>query len=81
MINYVYRPPAMGVFNLDDICCPQKLFELLDLAERYEVGNLRKVTSDALEMLDLTRENMIFAATVARNFKKVFDEVSTKLLS
>ena len=58
----------------------KKLFELLYLAERYEVGNLKTKTEDALQSLTLTQENMIFTATVAKKFKKVFDKTSTKLL-
>ena len=58
----------------------KKLFELLYLAERYEVGNLKTKTEDALQSLTLTQENMIFTATVAKKFKKVFDNTSTKML-
>ena len=68
------------MFKMDEILCPQKLFELLYLTERYEVGNLKTKTEDALQSLTLTQENMIFTATVAKKFKKVFDNTSTKLL-
>ena len=78
MFSYVYKPP--GMFRVDEISCPQKLFELLYLAERYEVGNLKTKTEDALQSLTLTQENMIFTATVAKKFKKVFDSTSTKML-
>ena len=78
MISYVYKPP--GMFKVDEIFCPQKLFELLYLAERYQVGNLKRKTEDALQSLTLTQENMIFTATVAKKFEKVFDNTSTKML-
>ena len=80
MINYIYNPPGGDPFNLNHIRCPQKLFELLTLANRYHVLNLAKMTSDTLGTLAITRENMIFAATVAKNYKRAFDDLGTKLL-
>ena len=80
MINFIYMPPE-EVFNLKDVLCPQKLFELMALAERYEIVDLKVMASDALEKLSITRENMIFTATVANNYKNTgFDNVSTKLM-
>ena len=38
------------------------------------------MTSDALESLAITRENMIFTTTVAKNYKEVFDDLSSKLI-
>ena len=80
MINYIYNPPGGEPFNLNQIGCPQKLFELLTLANRYQVCNLATMTSDALGNLTITRENMIFTATVAKNYKTAFHDVSMKLL-
>ena len=37
------------------------------------------MTSDALESLAITRENMIFTTTVAKNYKELFDDLSSKL--
>ena len=37
------------------------------------------MTSDALESLAITRENIIFTITVAKNYKEVFDDLSSKL--
>ena len=48
MVQCIYKPPGGDTFNLNDVQCPQKLFELLDLAERYEIQNLATMTSDAL---------------------------------
>ena len=80
MINFIYNPPGRDPFNLNQIGCPQKLFELLYLANRYQVCKLATMTSDALGTLAITRENMIFTATVAKNYKTAFDDLSTKLL-
>ena len=80
MIKYIYNPPGGETFDLDQIGCPQKLFELLTLANKYQIMSLATLTSDALGSLALTRENMIFTATVARNYKEAFDDVSTKVL-
>ena len=38
------------------------------------------MASDALESLTITRGNMIFTATLARNYKEVFDDLSSKLI-
>ena len=38
------------------------------------------MTSSALETLDTSRENMIFAATVAKNYKQTFGDLSNKVL-
>ena len=80
MINFIYMPPAGESFNLDNVTCPQKIFEVLALADRYEILDLKTMASDALEKLAITRENMIFTATVANNYKIGFNEVSTKLM-
>ena len=59
---------------------PQKLFELLKLATRYQILALAKLTSEELEKLPLTKGTLIFAATVANNYKNAFDDLSTKLM-
>ena len=75
MINYIYYP----AFNLSHIRCPQKLFELLSLGDKYQILKLFKLTSEALENLDIARENMIFTASVAKNYKEIFNDLSIKL--
>ena len=81
MINYIYKIPGKDTFNLNDVDCPQKLFQLLELAEKYEIPNLKTMTSDSLETLDIRRENLIFTATVARNYKQTrFEDLSNTLL-
>ena len=79
MIDYIYKPPGEE-FSLQDIRCPQKLFELLATADRYDILKLRTLTVDALGSLSLSRENLIFTATVAKKYKQLYDDVATKLM-
>ena len=79
IIKYIYKPPG-DAFILNNVGCPQKLFELLELAERYEIQNLKTLTKEALENLSVSKENMIFTATVAKMYKTVFEDLSMKLL-
>ena len=79
MVKYIYHPLSGDAFNLNHVRCPQKLFELLTLANQYQVFKLAMMTSDALKSFAITRENMIFTATVAKNYKGAFDDVSSKL--
>ena len=78
MVKYIYNPP--GLFNLDQIRCPQKLFDVLAVANKYQILKLIMMTSDVLESLAITRDNMVFTATVAKNYKgTLFDDLSSKL--
>ena len=79
MVDYIYKP-AGGEFSLNDIRCPQKLFELLAIADRYEILSLKTLTMDALGDLPIRRENMIFTATVANNYRRLYDDVGTNLV-
>ena len=82
MIKFIYHPPAQlsgDKFNLNHVSCPQKLFELLTLANRYQVLDLATMTSEALESLTMTKETLIFTATIAQKYKMIFEDLSTKL--
>ena len=68
MVKFIYNPPGGDPFNLDQIRCPQKLFELLTLANKYQLAQLTMMASDALESLTITRDNMIYTATVAKTY-------------
>ena len=64
-------------FNQDKIGCPEKFFELLNLATMYQLESLRReLTSHALETLAITENNVIFAAEVAKNYRGIFEDVS-----
>ena len=79
MLNYIYKPPGKDTFSLNKIDC-QKLFELLALARKYMIPNLETVALTALDTLAIRRENMIFTATVATKYKRIFDDLSKKLM-
>ena len=79
MINYIYKP-ADGSFTLDNVGCTQRLFEILELSERYDIQNLNTLTTETLGNLNISRENLIFTATVAKNYKTFFEDLSMKLL-
>ena len=81
MINFIYDPlHGETAFNLSQISCPQKLFELLALATKYQIWKLATLTSEALKSLTITRESLIFTATVAKNYKAAFEDDSTHLM-
>ena len=83
MIKFIYHPQGGDIFKLNQISCPQKIFELLTLVNKYQILSLATLCTmawDALNNLFITRENMIFTATVAKNYKKTFDDVSNKVL-
>ena len=46
----------------------------------YEICSLKTLASDTLETLAITKENMIFAATVAKRYKPLFTDSSKNLL-
>ena len=80
LIKYIYNPPAGDPFNLDQIGCPQKLFKLLILANKYQLAKLTTMASDTLESLTISRENMIFTASMAKKYRRtLFDDLSSKL--
>ena len=79
MINFIYRKPGQDIFTVNNISCPQKLFEVLELAERYQLLKLGTLVKEAFRNFVVTRENMIFTATVAQNYKSMFDDSSVTL--
>ena len=76
-----YYGHAEGENNLR---CPQKFFDLLNLAEYYQISSLKQdLSSKVLNTLDVRKENLILAATVAKKHQGLlpFDEISTKVLA
>ena len=41
MMNFIYKAPGEETYNLNDFDCSQKVFEVLELAERYEIPNFK----------------------------------------
>ena len=79
MISFIYKVPGEE-FSLTDIRCPQKLFELLTVADKYQIMSLKTLTLDTLASLAMSHENLIFVATVAKNYRPLFESVSKDLL-
>ena len=65
------------------IRCPQKFFDLLNLAEKYELESMKQELSNVLDTLDIRDNNVIFTARVAKSYQHIvsFEEVSIKLLA
>ena len=80
MIRYIYRSPGATTFTLAAISCPQELIEVHELANRYQILGLKEMTDRALDTLVITRDNMIFTASIAEKYKNTeFEEISKKL--
>ena len=78
MINYIYASCPQNVLRI--IKCPQTLFELFALSDRYDIQSLRNEVFDLLWNFWIDRENMIAVATVANSYRALFVEPSTELL-
>ena len=78
MIKFLYIDPHPKQFSLKYIDCPQRLCEVVNISERYQIPDLLKIAKTALENLPVTEENLIFTATIAKNYS-VFEEVSKML--
>ena len=79
VIGYIYKPPG-DEFTLNEIRCPQQLFELLTVADKYEILNLTALISYTLGSLPISHENLLFSATVAKNYRPLYEEVSKRLM-
>ena len=80
MMRYIYRSPGATTFTLAAISCPQELIEVHELANRYQIRGLKEMTDRALDTLVITRDNMIFTASIAEKYKNTeFEEISKKL--
>ena len=79
MVDFIYRQAGQNTFTLNGIQCPQKLFEILELAERYQIWTLVSLVKESLQNFVMTRENVMFAAAVAKNYNVQFEDISTIL--
>ena len=79
-MNY-HKNHELGL-NRNVIQCPQKFFDLLDLAEKYEIFSLKMaLTSSVFKTLPITDDKVATVATVAMKYKIPFEEISTKMLA
>ena len=78
MINYLYNPLGER-FSLDHLKDPQSLCEVFNIAERYQLEELKLIAYKVLSALPINSENMLSTATIAKHWC-VFPSVSEKLL-
>jgi len=78
MINYLYNPPGKS-FTLSQMKCPQGLCEIYNIAERYQLENLKLIVYAVVSALSINSENLLFAAATAKRWY-VFPNVSEMLL-
>ena len=69
LIDFIYRKAGQDTFSMDNIKCPQTQFEVLELAERYQVWDLKTSVEEALENFVVTSENFVLSATIASCYK------------
>ena len=56
------------------------LFEILNLAQRYQVDKLKDVVSKYINNFPITMDNVAMVANAALDLSNIFDEVSENLL-
>ena len=78
MIDYLYNPPGQN-FTLNHMGCPQDLCEVYNIAERYQLENLKLIVYSVLSALFISSENLLFTAATAKHWY-VFPNVSELLL-
>ena len=77
MINYIYNPRGER-FTLGHLKDPQSLCEIYNIAERYQLEELKVIAFKVLSALSINSENLLSTATIAKHWC-VFPEVSEKL--
>ena len=82
MIEYIYtyEHGDWNISTLYNISCAQGLFELLSVADRYEILNLATIASYALDTLPINKGNVVFVATVAKKYKRMYEDKSREVL-
>ena len=78
MINYLYNPRGES-FSLGHLKDPQNLCEIYNIAERYQLEELKLIAFKVLSALPINSENMLSTAAIAKHWC-VFPSVSEKLL-
>jgi len=75
LVEYVYQV---------DIDCKEiavcELFDLVNLAERYEIGKLKEELRLQMEIVPLTMSNLMEVASIGCKFSKLFETTSASLL-
>ena len=77
MMQYIYgRHPHLVLNKITD---SKVYMELFNLNQKYELNN-RKTILDSLQKFKISRENMIYSATIANSYRGLFPEESNELL-
>ena len=87
MVDYIYaRHPEKVLYK---IMSPKTICELYVLGDYYDILNLKNKILDSLypcpwmpdlQKFEITRENLIFTATLARSYSKLFTDLGTQLM-
>ena len=79
LIDFIYWPPGKETFPLKHITSFEQLCEIVEISERYQVHELKKVAMEALENLPISSKTVISVTNVADKFK-VFPNVRNLLI-
>ena len=79
--NEGYDDKTREELKQNAIHCPQKFFDLLTLADKYEISSLKvELISNVLNTLVTTEDRVIPAATVAKRYRgTTLAEISTRM--
>ena len=80
LIDFIYWPPGKETFSLKHITSFEKLCEIVEISERYQVLELRRMAIEALENMPITSKTVISVANVADKYK-VFPDVRNILIT
>ena len=80
LIDFIYWPPGKETFALKNITSFEQLCEVVEISERYQVLELRRMAIEALENMPITSKMVISVANVADKYK-VFPDVRNILIT
>ena len=80
LIDFIYWPPGKETFALTHITSFEQLCEIVEISERYQVLELKKLALGALENVTISSKTVISVANVADKYK-VFPDVRNILIN
>ena len=80
LINFIYWPPEKGVFSLGHITCFEQLCNIVEISERYQILDLKKVAKQALQNLEITAKNVLTVAIIVDRYK-AFEDINKILMN
>ena len=78
MIDYLYNPPGHN-FSLVHMTCPQRLCEIYNIANRYQLVHLKASVYVDLKFLPINTENLLSTVATAKLWQ-IFPDMSNMLL-